>query len=384
MRSTRINIAGSRISHQLPAPPAFTLIELLVVMGLITGLAALAMLVVPGALERDRTVDAVNQLQSMLAIAQARALRDNHPHGIRLVIDTAQSNSSLIIAQEVQYIEMPPALLPSLPASTAGEDPRNYPYIQFLYSYDNTGQITNRRCQLINIPAGMLPTGSLTGNQRLILVVPTLGTWHTITAINSIPNGVELLLASYPDHRLGAAGPPTKSPDVPVADYPVLTLYSYYFPSSPNYRSPPQFAIYRAPQPLLGENIVRLPRQTCVDLSPEMSQPDGGQDWAWGRDYDLLFLPSGQLSPYGSSRGAGQVFLWIRDPDKPDMGARMDPTYYGGVLSPAYQTALRQAGEQMIIAIKANNGSIIATPVYWPDATNTDRYWFARQALVGQ
>jgi hypothetical protein len=94
-----------------------------------------------------------------------------------------------------------------------------------------------------------------------------------------------------------------------------------------------------------------------------------------GRDYDILFIPSGQLSPYSVSGGAGHVFLWIRDPNKPEGSGLMDP--YG----PAFQDALRRGGEQMIVAVKAYTGAIGVAPVNWPDGTNNDLYLFARQAV---
>ncbi|MCS7022966.1 MAG: prepilin-type N-terminal cleavage/methylation domain-containing protein [Gemmataceae bacterium] len=358
---------------------AFTLIELLVVMGLIAAAAAVAMMVVPAALERDRVVEAVNQVQNMLDIARARALRDGHPHGVRVIIDASRSAPpSLILASEVQYIEMPPVFVPSRTIETPNDNPANYPYLRFLYSYDGSGQITNRRCQLVNIPADMLPPGPVAVTQRLILVIPVFNGWYVIRHVTPIANGLELTLDTYPDDRLGAAGTPTG----PATDYPVVVLHSYL--GLPSHRSLPQFGIYRAPQPLLGEAVVRLPDRTCIDLSPGLSQPDGSSDWAAGHDYDLLFIPSGQLSPYGSNRGAGQVFLWFRDPDKPEGAGRMDPGYYGGITTLPFQEALRRGGEQMLIAIKAHTGAVITTPIHWPDGTNNDLYWFARRALVGQ
>jgi hypothetical protein len=100
-----------------------------------------------------------------------------------------------------------------------------------------------------------------------------------------------------------------------------------------------------------------------------------------GGDYDILFIPSGQLSRYSVSGGAGHVFLWIRDPNKPEGSGRMDPAYYGGVTTPAFQDALRRGGEQMIVAVKAYTGAIGVAPVNWPDGTNNDLYLFARQAV---
>jgi prepilin-type N-terminal cleavage/methylation domain-containing protein len=336
---------------------AFTLIELLVVMALIVSVAAIALMVVPAALERDRTVDAVNQVQNMLQIAQARAMRDGRPHGVRLIIDNTQPN--LYFVTSLQYIEAPPILLPN-PNPTIQP---SAPYVRLLYSYDNTGAITNRRCQLVNVPTALLTYNS----QRLLLVTPIMGTWNDIISVTPVGGSIlELGLLHYPDALLGAAGPP---PGTAMTDVEIYRTY--------------HFGILRAPQPLLGEPIVQLPTRTCIDLSPGLSLPDAST-LPPGKDYDILFIPSGQLSPYGANRGAGQVFLWIRDPDRPEGTGRMDPAYYGGVTTPAFQDALRRGGEQMIIAIKASSGAIGVAPVFWPDGTNNDLHWFAREAIQNQ
>lgn len=336
---------------------AFTLIELLVVMALIVTVAALALMVVPAALERDRTVDAVNQIQNMLQIAQARAMRDGRPHGVRLIIDSTQPNPLFVTS--LQYIEVPPVLLPN-PDPTLQP---NAPYIRFLYSYNNSGTIIHRRCQLVNVSTALLTYNS----QRLLLVLPVMGTWNDIISVTPVGSNVlELGLRHYPDEVLGAAGPPAGTA---VTDSEIYRTY--------------HFGILRAPQPLLGEPIVRLPSRTCIDLSAGLSVPDTSS-LPPGTDYDLFFIPSGQLSPYGANRGAGHVFLWVRDPDKPEGSGRMDPGYYGGVMTPAFQDALRRGGEQMIVAIKASSGAIGVAPVNWPDGTNNDLHWFAREAVRNQ
>ncbi|WP_228499160.1 prepilin-type N-terminal cleavage/methylation domain-containing protein [Thermogemmata fonticola] len=336
----------------------FTLIELLVVMALIVSVAAVALMVVPAALERDRTVDAVNQIQNMLQIAQARAMRDGRPHGVRLILDSTQPN--LLFATSLQYIEVPPLLLPN-------PDPTllpSAPYIRFLYSYDNSGAIVNRRCQLVNVPTALL---TFSPQQRLLLVLPVLGTWNDIISVTPVGSNVlELGLRHYPDEVLGAAGLPSGTAATDVE------IYRTY-----------HFGILRAPQPLLGEPIVRLPSRTCIDLSPGLSIPDASSLPA-GTDYDLIFIPSGQLSPYGANRGAGHVFLWVRDPNKPEGSGQMAPGNYGGVTTPAFLDALRRGGEQMIVAIKASSGAIGAAPVYWPDSTSTDLHKFAREAIQNQ
>lgn len=345
----------------------FTLIELLVVLALIVALAGMALLVVPAALERDRTVDAVAQVQNWLQIARARALRDGRPHGVRFILEQypvpqAPPNNLILISRSAQYIEMPPVLLPN-PNPTIDD---NSPYVEFLYTYDAQGQITYRRCCIVNVHPSLI---TVTPGQPYILVLPTLPSWHYIDRNpNPISNGIEVTLRHYPDEQLGAAGPPAGTA---MTDIPIFRTY--------------HFGLYRSPQALLGEGVMLLPERTCIDFTPGVSQPDGAAAFTDGRDYDLLFIPSGQLSPYGSHGGAGQVFLWIRDPNLPEGSGRMNPSSYGGVTAPAFLNALRQGGEQMIIAIKASSGAIIAAPVHWPESGgNTDLYWFARQALLGQ
>jgi hypothetical protein len=197
----------------------------------------------------------------------------------------------------------------------------------------------------------------------LLLILPVLGCWLDVSAVN--PNTLELTLRHYPDDLLGAAGPPAGTATSNTE------IYRTY-----------HFGLLRAPQPLLGEPVVQLPTKTCIDLTRGLSEPDGLPDTVPpGGDYDILFIPSGQLSPYSVSRGAGHVFLWIRDPNKPEGIGRMDPAYYGGVTTPAFQDALRRGGEQMIVAVKAYTGAIGVAPVNWPDGTNNDLYLFARQAV---
>jgi hypothetical protein len=302
-------------------------------------------------------VDAVNQIQNMLQIAQARAMRDGRPHGVRLIIDSTQPNPLFVTS--LQYIEVPPVLLLNSDTTLLP----NAPYIRFRYSYDTSGSIVNRRCELVNVPTTLLTYTS----QRLILILPVLGTWNDIISVTPVGSNVlELGLRHYPDEALGAMGPPSGTAATDVE------IYRTY-----------HFGILRAPQPLLGEPIVRLPSRTCIDLSPRLSIPDASSLPA-GTDYDLIFIPSGQLSPYGANRGAGHVFLWVRDPNKPEGSGQMAPSNYGGVTTPAFLDALRRGGEQMIVAIKASSGAIGAAPVYWPDSTSTDLHKFAREAIQNQ
>ena len=203
--------------------------------------------------------------------------------------------------------------------------------------------------------------------------MPILGTWHDIIATNpAYPNPatpdpfnpgtytVTLTLDQYPDMQIGVAYSPLASPRPP-------TYRTYHF------------GIYLPPRPLLGESAMQLPTNTCIDLSANVSSPNGTFDLSQGRDFDILFAPSGQLAYTSSVGGAGHVFLWIRDPRKT---VSMDPAVRGAWGTGGFTTALEQGGEQMIVAIKARGITGVA-PVYWPDAVSASPYYLAQKTVAG-
>src|SRR5437016_5315038 len=85
----------------------FTLVELLVAIAVLIVLSSLALLVVPSALEQDRTTDGASLLRQWLTISKARAARDQLPRGVRLI---SRPNG---MATEIQYLEAPPLLVPN-------------------------------------------------------------------------------------------------------------------------------------------------------------------------------------------------------------------------------------------------------------------------------
>jgi prepilin-type N-terminal cleavage/methylation domain-containing protein len=298
----------------------FTLIELLVVMALIAGLAAIAMVVAPSAINKDRTASAVLQVQGALQIARARAVRDNLPRGVRLIWNGRDQ------VTEYQYIEMAPMLVPN-PGGPLGVTPyaaTTPPYVEFSYPTTAAGAVGNpaglRSCTII----GLDPSHQVQVFAGGTLYLPTLGTWHRITAASGT-NPMTVTLDAYPDQQLGAE-----------------TRWRTY-----------HFGLNGGPRTLLGEPTLPLPQGTCVDLS--LSQPPGGG----GQDYDILFTPSGLLTG-GSTQGRGQVFLWVRDPNKP--------------------ANFTQGGEQLVVSIKAKTGGIGAAPVDW----GGDPFILAKRSLSGQ
>ncbi|MBA4189715.1 MAG: hypothetical protein C0467_17150 [Planctomycetaceae bacterium] len=297
----------------------FTLIELLVVMALIAALAAIAMIVAPGAMNKDRAASAVSQIQGALQISRARAIRDNTPRGIRLIWNGTNN------VTEYQYIEMTPVIVPN-PGGPLGMAPypaNGAPYVEF--SYTAGPAVSNRTCTIT------APAPGLTAGDQLQIVaggtlyLPTLGTWHRILTASGTTTKT-ITLDSYPDQQLGAA-----------------TRWRTY-----------HFGLNGGPRILLGEPTIQLPASTCVDLG--LSSPPGGG----GSDYDILFAPSGLVVNTGSTQGAGQIFLWVRDPNKP--------------------ANFNQGGEQLVVSIKAKSGGIGAAPVDW----GSDPFILAKKSLSGQ
>jgi len=350
----------------------FTLIEMLVTMALIATLAAMAMVVVPGILEKDRSVDASTTVQSWLQIAQARAQRDRLPRGVRLIIDMNKSPTTSpempdpLFATEAQYIESPPVFVAnpnpnaSPPPSTDGG-----PYVQFDYTLSPggmgnppAGSVVTRQCQIFGLPldkATQVASYASSGQQPS-LWLPVLGTWHRITGVigplgpfNKPTYTLVLFLDSYPDAQLGA---------------------------STNYRTY-HFGIYGPPRPLLGEPTMQLPKNTAVDLNLNVSWPNyipPSPVPASGvvPDYDILFAPNGHLAYTASTRGFGHVFLVVREPRQMKLNASLSMDFTNPALIP-------QGGEMMIVAIKAKSGAIAVAPV---DQT-ADPYSLAKQAVAG-
>ena len=304
----------------------FTLIELLVTIAIIVALTAMTMMFSVWSLDRNRAAAAVNQLTGAANIARSRAHRDGLPHGIRLIANPANPR----IATAFQYIQSPAVYVPNLAGPA---DPSRF--VQFEYTLDANGQVpaappytaTNlaRRCRI----QGLSPEQSSQVTPTSILYLPTLGTWHRITGVGTASPGVLIVdLDEYPDAQLGAA----------------THLRTYHF------------GLYGPPRGVLGEEVMQLPEYSCVDLSPGHSLPAGG-----GGNYDILFAPSGQLVSTPNTGAVGHVFLWVRDPERPD--------------------DLTNGGEQLLVVIKAQSGAVGSAPIDHPPAT--DRYFLARKAVAG-
>lgn len=332
----------------------FTLVELLVAMAVLVTLASLALLVVPGVLDQDRTTDGASMVRQYLMIAKARAARDGLPRGVRLISSldaTTPAKTNNLWVTEIQYIESPPILVGNrTPNANLNVNP-NQPTIQFSYDMAGTAFVTpppgppspgppfaGLHCYVLNCPAvtSEVTNTSFASGQYLQMFLPDLrdplndaGFWCKIVNYKMNAGVMELVLNRYPD--LGAAN-----------------QYVTY-----------DFGVLAPARPLAGEPTQQLPRDICIDLVS--SSPAGSA----GSDYDILFAPNGQVL-----NTTGQINLWVRNYTKPGGNPNVYAAPNGNYSS---------GGEQQIVALKAKSGSLGVFPVAW----TATPFQFAQQGATG-
>jgi hypothetical protein len=292
---------------------------------------------------------------------------------VRFVVDPTKPNPRLVT--ELQLIELPPPIVANkAPNSTL--NPQTEGRVSFRYALsDGTtpdqfnrtpvqpyGTIVNRQCEVHSLT-------SIQVNQLLpgcTLLLPTLGTWHKIIAVEPTPREVPansglfdriVTLEIYPDAHLGAATMPGVLPNSRLPTQPTAVFY--------------HFAIHGLATPLMGEKLIPLPKDICVDLGISSVQ------WTSTSDFDIIFAPSGQMV----NNNSGQYFLCVRNFEKV---TTIPPWTPGG---PALLTALRQSGEVYVVGVR--HGTVGAAPLTWPDLTTgtytapQNPFFFAQRELSG-
>ncbi len=274
---------------------AFTLIELLVVIALILILAGLAARFIPTIGKNASQAQGGTMLQQWILTAKQKALRDQVPCGIRLMVVPWQDPSSGTFYNQVtqcQYIEQPDdfplsvgSVLTVLPKQKA-TDPG---FFNVSINLGLTGQVA---------PGDYL---EVWGN----------GLMHQIAAVSK-PGANPSILA------LASPLPYNASPG-----------------AGPNWTPPPTklYRIVRAPR-ITGDDILDLPDSIVIDMSTNTQYGNALPTPNADGSYDILFSPSGAVLTPGLS---DSVNLWVRelDPNKPNPGIA-DPTDGGATIIAVY------------------------------------------------
>ncbi|MFM8272536.1 MAG: Tfp pilus assembly protein FimT/FimU [Gemmata sp.] len=350
------------------------LVELLVSISIILLLAGLVIVMYPGARDQDRVRNTATDVGSTCKLAQAMAARNKRPCGVRFLVGSDPTNPAKTDVRwvtELQYVELPPPLIPSRTPLTTN-NPDTEPRVRFRYTTAADGTITRRICVIENLSVDQAPQIT----RGCTLVLPTFGTWHqiggappapnppTADAFDPIPTGpnasglytVQVALGTFPDATMGAGTD--------------VLLY--------------HFAVYLTATPLVGEPTVLLTKNVCVDLnapqrptstSPEFPVGSIGPAPNTTNDFEVIFGPDGKLV----NAPTGQLFLLVRDYTK-GANFRVPP---GAQLIDAF----RRAGETHLVTIRSS-GAIGYAPVTWPDnatgmysGSGQDPFTLARQDL---
>ncbi len=353
----------------------FTLPELLVAMSIIAALTAIVLLSWPGINSQEQVRAGVEVTTSTLKSMQGMAARDRDPRGVRFVVDPNKPNPLLVT--ELQLIELPPPIVANKAPNTT-LSPLTEGRVEFYYAISNGvtpdefnrtpvqpyGTIVNRVCVLRSLTANQ--ASQIVGGCTLLL--PTLETWHKITSVQTAqenpPNSglydKVIILEVYPDAHFGAArGDPGQPPNSRLPNQPTRRIF--------------HFAVHGLATPLMGEKIIPMPTDICIDLSHSLPQ------WtSTTTDFDVIFAPSGQMV----NNTSGQVFLTVRN------FAKVPTLPPWNVGNTTLVDALRLSGEMYAVGIR--NGSVGAAPITWPDLATgqytapQNPFFFAQKELSGQ
>ncbi|MFO0846972.1 MAG: hypothetical protein U0871_00225 [Gemmataceae bacterium] len=434
--------------------PAFTLVEMLVVMGIIIALAGVAVAVAEsGAFGSQKVISAADRASGWLLIAKQRAVRDQTANGVRFFRHpqaAADPNTYAYRFTEAQYIEQPnpwapnpaqeanptgPRIVFSYQWTTSTTPPQFVVKEVYLVSFDpqNPAVNTARAADLAEfdsrVSAGdylrlpdlganirVIDTGSPPGPQpgptaQLFLNVPNPTVGQPPVDVQVPPTNFRRLIVDLQQLQqtldLSAANSPFTSGNPQRA---TMTTY--------------KFAFQAQPRPLMGEPILQLTGNTCIDFRDQTervvlggqpvtnpyylptnlnnppntdprltSNPQISTTTTFGVDvntptsspappgsweyFDILFTPTGQVqNPQG-----GLICLWIRDPDKLGPANNLQPHPRFQPPTPTDSpAAFDQAGEQVLVTVYTRSGYIAVHPVTRP-GTGPDPYTAAKDGI---
>lgn len=265
---------------------AFTLVELLVAVAVILVLLGITLLFWP---KRDSRItdDTASAIQSYIAGAKSRALRDNRQIGIRFL-----SNDNGNTFYGMQVLDVGSRLAPIQPNMSL---PQNQ---WTIYLDLPAGSGIKHPHQNIAKQVGVPLQGNVEIGDWLEIVEVTQSI-HKIVAIDYQTN-VMTLAASQSYETDGNGNPDLSRP---------LCIGVPNVNCCPSARLGNNYRYIRKPRPLIGEQIYQFPKDIIVmgngSIAPSsLNLPTGSTG-----QYDLLFSPSGQMI----NSSGGKTVLWITD-----------------------------------------------------------------------
>jgi prepilin-type N-terminal cleavage/methylation domain-containing protein len=279
--------------------PAFTLIELMVVVFIIMVLASIVLAFLPSRQSR-LAAQGADQLQTFIASARSRALRDQAPRGVRLIPTTVNGHS---VFTEFELVEVPEPYAPGVALSIPAESAPGGPAGRKKGAGGAGGAVVAsvNDPNLINVvQAGdflELMVGS--GSIHRIASAPTPST--------TFPGGYDVTLVS-------AVAPSYTVPEAAMAP---LNLSNVPATSSAANTASGTFRFIRQARPLMGEPAFQLPNTVYVHPILSAAQAKTGTSAGSlnipqsydGSHWEIVFAPSGQVI----NATGGRIVLWVAD-----------------------------------------------------------------------
>jgi prepilin-type N-terminal cleavage/methylation domain-containing protein len=396
--------------------PAFTLVEMLIVVTIMLIITVAVVAVAPRFTDDRKLTRAADQIAQIFLTAKQRALRDQIPTGVRLLIDQQRSNLSattpLILGTEMQYIQqpddfkggriglttvqLPPAITgtpfmeyvlaavpdPSSPVDFTGgfSDPTLWP-VQAGDFLEVKGEgLVHRILQVIPGSPAFLWLAPAAPDQPNSAPAPPPNPPNTV----AIANANQVAVGMFVQSSVGVTtitginyyNTTTNSATITLAQ-PASGYLTFLPPPPPNasglpvvYASPTaEYRVIRAPRVLVGETPLQLPAGICIDAT----SPKFPGDTVPAPPRDIMFSPQGGvLNPSGDA-----IILWVRDYTK-DLSPQANAGQAGNTYPLSTWPPGGAPGDQFLILIQTHTGFIAEHPVNL--SPGSDPYLFTRDA----